>query len=565
MGQPLPITLTARRSPPSLGPYVRALMVALLALLAVFAQGCSASLGLDNDSTDEMSADALVNCAGVDVVYRVRTSARAWESPGGDAIRGNRSSGIMTAGALLVRKDQRIDDALGVTWLYVKPASGDGSAVTGWVDARELDITTPDSGACADGRDPTRNMSAAERESASTTSLGPVWLDSTVQCVAGLGDGITSEGSELVTGLQALVHSLPAIGQGAAQVLKSALEQQRNLILASLGNETAIQSVKDSAAADLTRLRAALAGIAHAITVVRNYLDSQYLYFSELPVPAKTKYVCSLLGRLTFEVVLQIVTSGTISAVRAGVQGSGLAATTLDSVRSVNRIFSETAEVPNRVGSVGLVYAQQQTFVDQFATKLEALRTATDANTKKGLLRWFSGQGNPLFDLKRVGGGNCGYAAIATIFSIASGRPTCPMPYVADELTRAANAPTAGSIEAFKAEVAKLAQEQGRSAPRFPLGRNAEMAYADAAQLLDSQLSEGQFALLLSMDPTSGHAAAILKIDGQLTVVNNLSWNRHAGEDILQTFANWDATWRAASRTDQVTYNVMITDFALPQ
>ncbi|AKV04105.1 hypothetical protein AKJ09_10768 [Labilithrix luteola] len=537
---------------------------ALLALVATvivlaLAPGCSAD---DDEEAVSLSSDELVNCAGDNVVYRVASSARLWDKPSGEALANNHSTGTLMQGARVVRTNQTVDATVGGMWLYVKPVDASATAKAGWVEARLLELVTPAAGTCRDGRDPSQNLSAVERDNVSRDRQGPVWVDATMQCIVNLGQGVVAEGADLVDGMRALIKSLPAIGKAAGSMMVGMLERQRDTILAMLGNEAAIASVRNQAIEDARRLRAALASIAHAITVIREYLEKEYLYFQQLDAPHKTGYVCKLVGRVAFEVVLQLATSGTIAAVRAGTEASGLTASVLEKLAGANKAFARFADIPERVGEAGLVYTRQEAYAESFVSKLEALRVAPDTTSKKQLLRWFSGEGNPLFDLDRVGEGNCAYAAISTIFSIGSGHPTCPLAYVSDELTAKLGVPSDGSLEAILDELEKVSRVERRAKPYVVDPDFVPMADLKATL---GQLGEGRLALLASTSEIGGHATVVTRLDGVLTVINNQGWDNHAGASLLLDVDAWDALWRTQLQTENVGYSAIITDFYLPK
>lgn len=543
-------------------------------LLLALAPGCAAQ---EEDEETALSADQLVNCAGDGLVYEAPRTAgvvRLWDKPGGRLVTNNSSSVDLLSGGRVVRTGQTVNTPDDTLWLRVKLLGGGTPGYQAWAPAASLVATTPSSGICGNGRDPKRNMSAAERDMAATKSLGAGWVSSTVQCVVGLGDGVEAEGQDLFEGMREFVHSLPALGRGAVSMLQDGLERQRDVVLAALGNDAALQRIKDAARSDMQRLQASLAAIAHVVTIVREYLEHEYYYFSELDAEHKAYYVCKLVGRLAFEVVLSVVTTGTMTAIRGGAEAGGLAASTLEKVEQANIAVAKVAEIPERVGTMGAVYVrQQEVFAQRFASQWEALRTAKDATTKKQLLRWFSGEGsNPLNELERNGHGNCGYAAIATIFSIGTGHPICPMAYLEDEIVDKIAPGTLhdGDLDELYEQLRRASSLEGRAAPVLVKEAGAPAYSASSAahieELLAGNFEEGQLGFLFSSSPGPAHATMITRIDGVLTVVNNQGWNEALGkgDDILQSFSQWDASWKKVTKSDVAYYQVMKTGFSLP-
>lgn len=543
-------------------------------LLLALGPGCSAP---EEDEETALSADQLVNCAGDALVYEAPRSSgivRLWDKPGGRLVGNNSSSVDLLAGGRVVRTGQTIHTPDDTLWLRVKLVSGGTPGYQGWAPAASLVATTPASGVCGNGRDPKRNMSAAERDMAAVKSLGAGWVSSTVQCVVGLGDGAVAEGQDLFDGMREFVHALPALGQGAVSMLEDGLERQRDLVLAALGNDAALQRIKDAARSDLHRLQGALAAIAHVVTILREYLEHEYFYFSELDAEHKAHYVCKLVGRLAFEVVLSVVTAGAMTAVRGGAEAGGLAAATLEKVERANIAVAKVADIPERVGTMGAVYVrQQEAFARDFVSQWEALRAAKDATTKKRLLRWFTGEGsNPLNELDRNGHGNCGYAAIATIFSLGTGHAVCPMAYLEDDFVDkiAPGTPHDGELEDVYDQLRRASLLEGRTAPVLikEEGTPAFSASSGAhlEELLAGNFEEGQLGFLYSGSPGPAHATVITRIDGVLTVVNNQGWNEKLGKGttILQSFSEWDVSWKEITKSDVTYYQVMKTGFSLP-
>ncbi len=387
------------------------------------------------------------------------------------------------------------------------------------------------------------------------------------------GDGVEAEGQDLFDGMREFVHALPALGQGAVSMLQDGLERQRDLVLAALGNDAALQRIKDAARSDLHRLQGALAAIAHVVTILREYLEHEYYYFSELDAEHKAYYVCKLVGRLAFEVVLNVATTGTMTAIRGGAE-AGLAASTLEKVEQANIAVAKVAEIPDRVGTHGRRLRAAAGGVrtglreqvggasngegcdDEEAApsvvlgrrKQSAQRTREERTRKL----WLRSGGNDLLGRN----GPCRLVRWRISRTTSSTRSR--------QGHRTTVCPTTCTTSSFvrhrsKGRPRRCASEQSNAIRRPPRPSSRRCSPETSRRV-----SSG---LLVSDSPTVAHATVITRIDGVLTVVNNQGWNEALGkgDDILQTFAQWDTSWKTVSKSDAAYYEVMKTGFSLPK
>jgi hypothetical protein len=167
-----------------------------------------------------------------------------------------------------------------------------------------------------------------------------------------------------------------------------------------------------------------------------------------------------------------------------------------------------------------------------------------------------------------TGSGNCGNAAISTMFTLAKGWLTLPLSYMKQ--------PGKRSQSWFDDEIfdqswdkERWAKTMERWAPAFkkldvfvegvPLSRSEVIQKA-----LAKKLEEGQMAFLSQWGEKEdgsmkGHATAVVKLNGRLYNINNQGWEK--GER-LQTLDEWMTRWELTH--DDARFGAIVTSLKIP-
>lgn len=424
----------------------------------------------------------------------------------------------------------------------------------GFVPSESLALRAPTGGSCANGVDFERNASPFERgQSLLASPLASTMIESTLQCVVGLDNGVDG-------GAAAFVEGFAALASTAFELAREGLERERLKLLYSFGNADAYERLQANDDARARKILGGVSAIAHAIPVLHRLLASEWVYYQTLDGPHQARYVCELVGRLTFEVVVFIATGsmgqvGKVGSIAGPMSGAGKLAT-------VNADIARTASIPGRLGYTPMVVLPEAFVKTQRAEYwlrvqegLDALRRPQSLATKQRLIREISDDMNvpsiadraepPVVMDRPVGRGNCGNAAWATMFSLANGRPTCTLPYLDDQI-------------ALWPRWKGAFDDYGVTTRELPFGD-----FESLERVLVAELAEGQMAWFGGKANTSGHATIAIKLEGRLYNVNNQGVDVKIGvpEGTLQPLEEYVAAYR--QRKPEVTFTAIVTDLVL--
>ncbi len=170
-------------------------------------------------------------------------------------------------------------------------------------------------------------------------------------------------------------------------------------------------------------------------------------------------------------------------------------------------------------------FDQQQAVL--FSLAPELLRQIQNGTTQERLaaLSLFSNANNSsyLTNGRAPLGGNCFCSTLSTIYSVGTGNLTQPMGYSDAQYERTINALRTGADPSG-------VQFNGQIVSGTMAGLEATARTA---------LTEGQMAYLYSGQTGSAHATVVVKLEGNLYVINHQGWNPPS-----QTLSQWDAQWR---------------------
>jgi hypothetical protein len=446
-------------------------------------------------------------------------------------------------GTTLLRKTTRELDA-DAPFSQVEIKSGPNKGRVGWIDATKLTLRSPATGACENGTDFEAKGSAFERAQsaiASDDTFSAGLLKSTVACASGLDEGFEGGFTSLRAGIEAL-------GRGAWEVLKEIVERDRLLILYTFGNGEARNKLsargamdEEARQRDIEGVQAAAAMIGHAIPTIHQYLSNEHVYYQALEAPEQSRYMCKLIGRITFEAVVAIGTAAVGGAVKTQ---SALKAEAI--IADANMELSKVANIPGRVGDSAIVKVprtfagtKRGAYWKRLMADLDRLPSERDPKKIKAIIRHVSDDINVPYRAYKVGErvnrsrviGNCGNSALATIFSLSSGALSCPLPYFT--LQNGAMPVYRDALEAFEGGVLQ-------SSTPWSKGVTLEAR-------LQSELAEGQMAWIASVGTKGSHATAAIKLDGRVYSINNQGWEKKLGlgDDDLQLFSDWVSSWKS--------------------
>ena len=440
-------------------------MLAPLVALVVLACGASAcSSGVEEDAGDgEMTSEALTRaCTGGDFLYRAKKEAPTSTVPARSSLfyrslddLTNRRPAPDRISTQAVVKRTGLVESKGERFTKVLVLTGTHRNQGGWIATNALE---PVNDGCAAAED--QGAAVVERIAFRGESLPAELAESTLQCVVGLVDGLGGGGSALVQGIVHLVA-------GAGKAIREVLTRDRDIILMSLGHADAYQRLLKAGASDHERLVAAGALIGHAIPAIHQYLSNQSMQYRLLDSPHQSKFLCQVIGRATFEVVVAIATAGTGKAVQATdvsksilsadlVQGAGAAAsrvpmqaTEAESRLALSTLEAlETAEIPSRIGSTDLYdVGKALAFLERdrwwaggnptawsaraLVTSVETLHAellnATSLSERLRILNALNESLNPASKLGLAAEGNCSFAARALMTLLTGGHAICAM------------------------------------------------------------------------------------------------------------------------------------------
>jgi hypothetical protein len=524
---------------------MKARLALLLFLFAVVgaSSGCAASSGDDaTDGDDAASVDQAICSTSSDTknayvtIKEGETEVDVFTDPSRKTV-----SMRLPASTTLLRKTTREVDA-DAPFSQVEIKSGPNKGRVGWIDATKLTLRAPTSGACENGTDFEAKGSAFERAQSSIAtddSFPAALLKSTIGCATGLGEGLDG-------GFTSLREGIEALGRGAWEVLKEIVERDRLLILYAFGsgdarNKLSARGAMDEEARqrDIEGMQAAAAMIGHAIPTIHQYLSNEHVYYQALEAKEQSRYMCKLIGRITFEAVVAIGTAAVGGAVKTQ---SAVKAEAI--IADANMELSQIANIPGRVGDSAVVKVphtfagtKRGAYWKRLVDDLDRLPNERDPKKIKAIIRHVSDDTNVPYRAYKAGErvnrsrviGNCGNSALATIFSLSSGALSCPLPYFT--LNN-------GAMPVYRE--ALEASDVLQSSTQWSKGATLEAR-------LQSELAEGQMAWIANAGTKGSHATAAIKLEGRIYSINNQGWEKKLGlgNDDLQLFSDWVSSWKS--------------------
>jgi hypothetical protein len=434
---------------------------------------------------------------------------------------------------------------------FVEVKSGPHAGVSGWVDASALELRTPKNGACDNGYDYESKAHAYERVQSQMDPLPAKVVKDTIDCVLAAEQGMVEDAGQI-----------RAWGEHMLASLREVWNRDRDLVIYALGSDAARNEARRrlvaGADADEAELRGIVASVAHALPAIHRQMSADWAFYRALDASSKGRYVCKLVGAVAYEAVLALM-SGSATLDRSP--------QALARVDDANTVVARAAQIPEQEGAEGIIRVNPAKFkTTQEAAYWRGLQKSLDeigyasGARQEALVRQVSEDINVPFWAKDagtqagrfpVGGGNCRNAAATTIFSLASGRLLCTLPYFPGEDRPIVD--TFRRMGIFKEEIAT--------------GGDA----AAIAKALEQRLGEGQLAYLRTGHAAGGHATAVVRIGGRLLSINNQSWYARLGVPAgrLQTLSEWTASWirYAAGKgsLDGLDFRAIVTTLRLPE
>lgn len=512
------------------------------AALAVLAPACTADGTSNEDMVDSAVDEALCSPSGNDTFLTVKSDAPASLFANAEH---ETAGSALPAGTIVVREALR-ESARNQPYSLVHVKTGPLSGHSGWVNSHLLALRAPSSGGCSNGVDHEAKARAFERgQSVTAQPLAASVAKGTLQCVVGLGQGVGKEGIGFVKGFEAL-------GIGAFKLAENIAKREELMLLYSMGRQSAADQLTAMNVSAEKKILGALGAVSHAIPVLHRMLATQWTYYQTLDGPHQANYICQLVGRLAFEVVVFI---GTGSAAEVA-EASNLA-----KIANANRLVSESVEIPGRLGATAMIdlghdylSSQKGEYWLRLQDDLDGLRVQQTFAAKQRMIREVSDDMNiPSLGDKAgvkvnvgIGHGNCGNAAFSTMFSIAQGRPICTMPYLT---------PETGAWASWKPAFERLGV------------KTTETGFSDFATVektLQDSLSEGQMAWFGSSSATAGHGTIAIKLEGKLFHINNQGWEDalRIPKGELQPLGEW-ASYFVTHFNQNPIFKAIITDLKL--
>ncbi|GAC1351166.1 MAG: hypothetical protein NVSMB1_01570 [Polyangiales bacterium] len=283
-----------------------------IAALAWVAPGCTANTEEDPSLSTN---DALTSCTTtVALEVKPQASGLLFSDPGHASATGQ----TIAPGTIVWRQDAtRGGDGRAASYIRVKTGPLAGTAA--WVDSSELRLmgNTAASRKVCDSK-----ASVTERMESTSEPMDSKILHATEQCIAGFFGGAGWSAGDLGKGLAALGG---AVAHNAVPFAKEVLAQDRDTILSLMGSKEASDRLDSETVAMRDKMVGALAVIGHGGTTLHDYFHSQELYYRALPSADRSRYVCGVAGRIGMQVLINIVTMGTINLVRGGAAAGQLA------------------------------------------------------------------------------------------------------------------------------------------------------------------------------------------------------------------------------------------------
>lgn len=513
------------------------MMATLATVLAATTLGCQTSLTDEGSTGDDATEQALVNCTDQPMVaLQVKaptTGAGAplafYSDPHLSAPSGQLASGSVVV-LDLTDPNALLTDSIGTSKSALRVHRADDATQTGYVDASALAIRAPQSGSCADGKDPARFASPNVRSTSLPQPLSTSSVSSTFQCAVNMGKGFVQGGTSLVTGIATLAG-------WTEDAVMAAAATDRDLLLASFGQDDARKRLNDASANARDKARAALALIGHAIPTLHAYLQEQYDYYQAQPPAVQNQILCGIVGRVGFDVALALTPAalakvGTLgrseelvaaverahvaAAKDAPLAGASRSYVIRPGPASVERQGALSGSDPTAV-TYDLKMSDVQAKAAKFDKAYSGIKGAYFTTIKLQQIQAMNDLVNPAMELGLTGEGNCGFAALALAASIRDGVWQSAWFYVRDTDWMAVQ------TQAFA--------DLGATGTGEKFASSALMAEADV-------LGEGQIGALISEGTKGAHSTLVARVDGKLIHINNQNWPNKMGP--LQ---EWPAFW----------------------